>query len=202
MREGTHQLLVQAGGYAVVAETETADETVAACQSLHPDVALVDMRLRVGTGIDVTKRVRAAGLPVKILILTAFDDDQYLFPALAAGADGYLLKTSSSATLLDALVKVAAGQTVLDPAVTSKVLQRMRKGQDAGAADGQLTDREREVVAVLVHGGSNRQIAQALNISTFTVQVHLRNIFAKFQVSNRTEAVAYALAHGLASLTE
>lgn len=200
VREGTRQLLSQTGGFTVVAEAETVSETLDGCRRLHPEVLLADMRLRDETAVTVIKQLRKEDLAIRILVLTAFDDEDYLFPALSAGADGYVLKGSSSTVLIEALAKVAEGDMAVDPALTNRVLQRMRKPRDTDSGESTLTERELQVLTALRRGASNRDIAQALSISAFTVQVHLRNIFGKFHVSNRTEAVTYALAHRLVSL--
>jgi DNA-binding NarL/FixJ family response regulator len=203
VREGTRQLLERAEDVSVVGEAADGEMAVRLAASLAPDVVVMDVRMPKLTGLEATMRIKAAHPAMRVLILSAYEDDQYVFPLLEAGADGYLLKTTSGRDLVRAIHTVYAGQKVLDPHITDKVLSQLTARQPAhrGRATAEaLTERELEVLRALAGGKSNKEIADALFISTYTVQVHLRNIFGKLGVSSRTEAVTYALRQGWITL--
>jgi DNA-binding NarL/FixJ family response regulator len=204
VREGTRQLLEQAPDMEIVGEAADGLEAVRLASDLRPDVVVMDVRLPGMNGIEAT-RVIAARLPeVRILILSAYDDDSYVFPLLEAGASGYLLKTSSGAELAEAIRRVWAGETALSPRITAKLVGRLGHRGAYRAAEMQdgLTEREMEVLRATARGLPNKTIAGSLSISPQTVQVHLRNIFSKLGVGNRSEAVAYAIRHGWIRLEE
>lgn len=202
VREGTRQLLQQSPDLQIIAETADGAEAARLAQALAPDVIVMDVRMPGMSGLDATRAIRASAPRVRVLILSAYDDDRYLFPLLEAGASGYLLKTASGAELIDAIHVVHAGGTVFSPQVTGKVLQRVngRAPNPASAPIESLTEREMEVLRQAAHGRSNKAIATALTISPQTVQVHLRNIFSKLGVGSRSEATALALSRGWISL--
>jgi DNA-binding NarL/FixJ family response regulator len=155
-------------------------------------------------GIEATRTITARFPEMRILILSAYDDDSYVFPLLEAGASGYLLKTASGAELAEAIRRVAAGETALSPRISTKLVDHLGKRGSHRAAEMPegLTEREMEVLRATAYGQPNKTIAGSLAISPQTVQVHLRNIFSKLGVNNRSEAVAYAIRHGLISLGE
>ncbi|MGB8214495.1 MAG: response regulator transcription factor, partial [Anaerolineales bacterium] len=185
---------------------EAADglEAVRLATELHPDVVVMDVRMPKLNGIEATRTIAARFPDIRIVILSAYDDDSYVFPLLEAGASGYLLKTASGAELAEAIRRVIAGETVLAPRITSKLVDHLGKRGTHRAAEMPegLTGREMEVLRAAAFGQPNKTIASALSISPQTVQVHLRNIFSKLGVGNRSEAVAYAIRHGLISLEE
>jgi DNA-binding NarL/FixJ family response regulator len=153
-------------------------------------------------GIEATRAITTRFPKIKVLILSAYDDDSYVFPLLEAGASGYLLKTSSGAELAEAIRQVAAGQTALSPRVSTKIVNRMNTHQvyrTNTMLEG-LTEREMEVLRAAAHGDTNKVIAAKLGISAQTVQVHLRNIFGKLLVGSRAEAVARAIQSGWITL--
>jgi DNA-binding NarL/FixJ family response regulator len=202
VREGTRQLLQQAADMSIVAETPDGSEAIRLAQALAPDVIVMDVRMPGLSGLEATRAIKQQHPEIQVLILSAYDDDRYVFPLLEAGASGYLLKTASGAELIDAIRIVHAGGTVLSSQISSKVLQRLnRQPQPRGNGPAEvLSEREMEVLRQAAHGRSNKAIAEALSISPQTVQVHLRNIFGKLAVGSRSEAVAFALSHGWISL--
>lgn len=204
VREGTRQLLQQAPDLKIVAETSDGTETVPFAQSLLPDVIVMDVRMPGMNGLEATRAIKSVCPAIRILILSAYDDDSYIFPLLQAGASGYLLKTASGAELIDAIRIVNAGGTVFSSPVTDKMLQRVgaRPLAHTPHSPEDLTERELEVLHLAAMGSSNKVIANKLSISPQTVQVHLRNIFGKLGVNSRSEATAMALSRGWISLSD
>lgn len=199
VREGTRQLLEAAGGISVVGEAGDGEEAVRLAGLLRPDVVVMDVRMPRMGGLEATRRLKAMGQVPRVLILSAYEDDEYVLPLLEAGADGYLLKTTRGAELAKAIRTVYEGRTALDPVVAGKVVSHLTSRQQGYRAEGMaeaLTGREIEVLQAAARGMANKEIAEALCISSYTVQVHLRNIFGKLGVDNRTEAVTFALARG------
>ena len=202
VREGTRQLLEQSDDLIVVAEAATGEAAVRLCEELRPDVVVMDVHLPGINGIEATKLIRSKYPSIRVIVLSAYDDDRYVFPLLDAGASGYLLKTTSGANLADAIRSAFKGETVLDPQISDKVLSRLTHSRlyRAGLMSEGLTERELEVLRSVARGMSNKEIGEVLGISTNTVQVHLRNIFGKLGVGDRTEAVAYAIRQGWIAL--
>ena len=200
VREGTRQLLDRHEDLEVIGEGADGIEAVELVRRLSPDIVLLDISMPRMNGIEATKRIKEFAPQTSILILTAYDDDQYVFALLEAGAAGYLLKDVSGDELVRAIRAVHAGEPVLHPAIVRKVLDRVVRDQKASArspVDGEsLSDRELEVLRLAARGLSNAGIAQELDLSTRTVQVHLTHIFAKLGVGSRTEAVITALRRG------
>lgn len=206
VREGTRQLLEREPDLEVVGEAADGARAVALVEELSPDVAIVDISMPVMSGIEATTRIKSIRPNTAVLILTAYDDDQYVFALLAAGAAGYLLKDVPSAEVIRAVRAVHAGEPVLHPAIARKVLARFAKpseqeGQPPSDAAA-LSEREGEVLRLAACGFSNAEIAQRLYLSVRTVQVHLSHIFNKFGVSSRTEAVIVGLRSGLLRLED
>ena len=204
VREGTRQLLEQAPDLTIIGEAADGEEAVRLATELHPDVVVMDVRLPQLNGIEATKAIKDRHPDVLILILSAYDDDRYVFPLLDAGANGYLLKTASGAELARAIRTVQAGETALDPHIAHKVVERLthrQRYQGRDMTEG-LTDREVQVLQAVAQGKGNREIGEALFISPHTVQVHVRNIFGKLGVNNRIEAVAYAVRQGWITLED
>jgi len=202
VREGTRQLLEQSPDMEVVGEASDGAEAVQFAQDLHPDVIVMDVRLPRLNGIEATRMITARFPEIRVLILSAYDDDNYVFPLLEVGASGYLLKTASGAELAEAIRLVHAGQKALAPRITAKIMNRLGgRGsyRSVEMAEG-LTEREMEVLRAAAQGLPSKAMASMFAISPQTVQVHLRNIFAKLNVGNRSEAVAYAIRHGWITL--
>ncbi len=202
VREGTRQLLEQWPEFEIAGEAADGLEAVRLAEQLHPDVVVLDVRLPGLNGLEATRAIRGVFPHTHVLILSAYDNDRYVFPLLQAGASGYLLKTSSGAELAEAIRIVQRGETALSPQIAGKVVSRLA-GRLASPNPGgveKLTEREMEVLQAAAFGQSNKAIAASLAISPQTVQVHLRHIFSKLFVNSRAEAVAYAIGHGWISL--
>ena len=205
VRKGIREFLEEEeGDIQVVGEATNGKEAIEQVAELRPDVAVLDIRMPVITGIEATRRIKAQYPEVKVLVLTAYDDDPYIFALLKAGASGYILKTAGSSELMQAIRAVHRGESVLDPAVTQKVVAQLTTGRPAGAQEmvEALTDREIEVLRLVAKGLTNKAIGRELSISDRTVQGHLANIFGKLGVGTRTEAVLMAVQQGWIVLEE
>ena len=205
VRAGTRQLLEQEEDFKVVAEAADGEEAVQLAGSFNPDVAIIDIAMPKLDGIEATQQIKKLYPTVAILILSAYDDDQFVFSLLEAGAAGYLLKSVRGSELVNAVRAVYAGESVLHPSIARKVLNRFvdtaRKPQQKKPQEI-LTEREIEVLKLATRGLSNQEIADELYLSLRTVQTHLSHIFNKLQVSSRTEAVVRALKEGWVSLED
>lgn len=202
VREGTRQLLEQSADMRVIGEASDGLEAVRLADEIHPDVIVMDVRLPRLNGIEATRTITARLPKIKVLILSAYDDDSYVFPLLEAGASGYLLKTSSGAELAEAIRLVYAGQTALSPRISAKIINRLggRQAYRTSQMSEGLTEREMDVLRAAAQGRANKAIAVQLGITTQTVQVHLRNIFGKLGVNSRSEAIARAIQAGWITL--
>jgi DNA-binding NarL/FixJ family response regulator len=205
VREGTRQILEQEPDMEVVGEAEDGEEAVRQTGRARPNVAIVDIAMPGVDGIEATRQIKEQYPEVAVLILTAYDDDQFIFSLLEAGAAGYLLKSVRSHELVEAVRAVYAGESVLHPAIARKVLNRFTPA--AGAAKPEkpvetLSEREMEVLKLASRGLSNQEIADELYLSLRTVQAHLGHIFNKLRVSSRTEAVVRALKEGWVTLED
>jgi DNA-binding NarL/FixJ family response regulator len=198
VRQGIRQFLEEAGDVEVVAEAGDGAEAVRAVEAHQPDVAVLDIRMPGVTGVEATRQIKARFPQVRVLVLTAYDDDPYVFALLQAGADGYVLKTASGDELVRAVRTVHGGRTALSPEIAAKVVRQVTSGRPEGAADQvePLTDREIEVLRLAARGLTNRAIGHELGVSHRTVQGHLANIYGKMGVNSRTEAVTEALRRG------
>ena len=201
VRAGIRQLLESAGDIQVIAEAGDGEEAQALIQKHKPDVAVLDIQMPKASGIEVTRWVRAQMPEIGVLILTAYDDEPYVTAVLQAGANGYVLKTASTAELIQAVHDVYEGRSVLDPAITQKLMSSLFKGTEKKIIDP-LTDRELDVLRLAAKGFTNKAIGVQLSISDRTVQGHLAHIFAKLQANSRTEAVMRGVSLGLISQTD
>ena len=192
VRRGLRDLLEAAGGIAVVGEAGTADEALRRIPPTRPDVAILDVRLPDGDGVEVCREVRSSHPEVQCLILTSFSDDEALFQAIMAGAAGYLLKQVRGVDLVDAVRRVSAGQSLLDPAVTARVLDRLRKPPEDDERLARLTEQERRILDLIAEGLTNRQIAQRIHLAEKTVKNYVSNLLAKLGMERRTQAAVYA----------
>jgi DNA-binding NarL/FixJ family response regulator len=196
VRQGIRQFLEEEDDITVVAEAADGREAVALVAQYGPDVAVLDIQMPGMTGVEATREIRARFPGVCILILTAYDDDPYVFALLRAGADGYILKSAPAEELVRAVRAVAAGQTALSPEVARKVVQQVTAPDARASQPEPLTDREIEVLRLTARGLTNKAIGRELSISARTVQGHLANIYGKLGVYSRTEAVTEALRRG------
>ena len=209
VREGTKELLDREKDLQVVAEAGDGEEAVQLAAEHRPDVVIMDIAMPRLNGIEATQQIKAANPAIAVLVLTAYDDDQYVFALLEAGAAGYLLKDVCTGDLIKAIRAVHAGESVLHPAIARKVVNYFARRAAKRQTDeyeeselGQLTKREMEVLKLAARGMTNREIASGLTISARTVQVHLSNVFSKLGVGSRTEAVLYALRQGWLTLED
>jgi DNA-binding NarL/FixJ family response regulator len=200
VRAGIHQFIEQAGGMQVLAEASNGKEACELIQQLKPDVAVLDIQMPGMTGIEVTRWVRANHLTVGVLVLTAYDDEPYVQAVLRAGANGYVLKTSDPAEIIQGIRDVYHGKSVLDAGLARKIIEKLAQQEDLTPLEP-LTDRELQILGLAAKGYTNKAIAVQLGISDRTVQNHLANIFQKLNAESRTEAVMRAVSLGLISAT-
>jgi DNA-binding NarL/FixJ family response regulator len=195
VREGLKFLLEQQEDIEVVGESSTATEAAARIPAMRPDVAVLDARLPDGSGIEVCRTVRAVDPSINALILTSYDDDEALFAAIMAGASGYVLKEIRSSDLVSAIRHVAAGKSLIDPAMTATVLERIRKGPETPDELASLTDQERILLGHIAEGLTNRQIAEQMFLAEKTIKNYVSNLLAKLGLERRTQAAVFAAKH-------
>jgi DNA-binding NarL/FixJ family response regulator len=195
VRRGLKDLLEADGDIVVVGESGLALEAARRIPALRPHVAVLDGRLPDGSGIDVCREVRSAHPEIAALILTSYDDDEALFSAIMAGAAGYVLKQIRGNDLVDAVRRVAAGQSLLDPAVTARVLDRLRAGPEEDKALAPLTDQERRILELIGEGLTNRQIAERMFLAEKTVKNYVSSLLGKLGMERRTQAAVFAVKH-------
>ena len=203
VRDGLRVMLSRREEFVVVGEAENGLEAVAKVRELDPDVILMDLRMPELDGVEAMRQIRAENSEAKFLVLTTYDTDEYIFDAIEAGAKGYLLKDASREDLFQAISAVHRGESLVQPGVASRVLDRLAQltRQAGQAAEPQLlSDRELEVLQLMASGAANKQIASDLTISESTVKTHVTNIFQKLDVNHRTEAVTKAMSKGIIKL--
>ncbi len=195
VRRGIRDILADAPDIDVVGEAATARDGRDKILELRPDVAVLDARLPDGSGIDVCRDVRAADSNVRALILTSYDDDSALLTAILAGASGYVLKEIGGVDLVDAVRRVAAGQSLLDPQMTDRVIERIQRRDDRPepAELKMLSAREREVLTLIAEGLTNRQMADRLVLTETTVKTYVSRVFTKLDVERRAQAAVLAM---------
>jgi DNA-binding NarL/FixJ family response regulator len=192
VRRGVRELLEAVDDFEVVGEAGTAEEALSRIPPTRPDVAIIDMRLPDGNGVEVCREVRSREPQVQCLILTSFADDEALFDSIMAGAAGYLLKQIKGTDLVDAIRRVAEGQSLLDPEITARVLERLRKGDEEDERIASLTPQERKILDLIAEGMTNRQIAEQLFLAEKTVKNYVSNLLSKLGMERRTEAAVFA----------
>lgn len=204
VREGTRQLLEREPDLEVVAEASDGEEAVKLTGVTKPDVAIIDINMPKLDGIGATKKIKELYPRTSILILSAYDDDQFVFSLLEGGAAGYLLKSASNREIIDAVRAVNTGDSVLSPSIARKVLNRFGSSSKTLETKPKelLTERELEVLKLATMGLSNQDIADRLFLSLRTVQAHLTHIFNKLEVGSRTEAIVHALKQGWINLND
>jgi two-component system response regulator DevR len=192
VRAGLRELLEQDGDIEIVGESGSAQEAIARIPALRPDVAVLDARLPDGNGIDVCREVRSVDPSIHGLILTSYEDDEALFAAIMAGAAGYVLKQIRGTDLVDAVRRVATGQSMLDPAVTQRVLERIRTGVEAPNELKSLTEQERRILLHIAEGLTNREIGAKMFLAEKTVKNYVSSLLAKLGLERRTQAAVFA----------
>jgi len=192
VREGLRTLLSRHQDIAVVGEVGTMAEAIEAAAKARPDVVIMDVRLPDGSGVEACRAIREARPETQVIMLTSYADDEALFASIVAGASGYLLKQTRGQAVVDAIQAVAQGRSLLDPDVTGKVLERVRRGREQeDPAIASLTDQERKVLEQLAEGKTNREIGTALFLSEKTVKNYVSRILDKLGLSRRAQAAAY-----------
>jgi len=200
VRDGLAAVLSRRPDITVVGEASNGVEAVEKAGQLHPDVILMDLRMPEMDGAEAMRRIRQRDPDVRFLVLTTFDNDEYIFEAIQAGAKGYLLKDASREDLFRAVAAVYRGESLIQPAVASRVLDRFVELSQRTVPGETLSEREIEVLRLMARGAANKEIAAALVISESTVKTHIANIFQKLDVNDRTEAVTTALQKGIIRL--
>jgi NarL family two-component system response regulator LiaR len=202
VRKGIQALLATEPDLEVVGEGEDGSQAVSLYEQLEPDLLLMDLLMPKMDGIEAIRRIKEKHPDAKILILTSFAADEHVFPAIKAGALGYLLKDTDPEHLVGAIRQVNGGDSSLSPTIARKVLEEIFRPTDQPLSADPLTRRELEVLKVLAKGRSNKDIAGELSISETTVRTHVSNILAKLHLASRTEAALYALKEGMTDLEE
>jgi len=202
VREGLRALIDTERGMELVGEASDGDEAVGKAQALQPDVVLLDLVMPRSGGIEAIGEIRRVAPDARILVLTSFAEDDKVFPAIKAGAQGYLLKDASPAELLRAIREVYRGEPSMHPTIARKLMVELQRSSDLPPTEDPLTEREAEVLGLVAQGLTNQEIADRLYVSERTVRTHVSNILSKLHLANRTQAALYALRKGLASLDE
>ena len=191
VRQGVRALLESSGDIVVVGEAANASDAIARIPALRPDVAILDVRVPDGNGIEVCREVRSR-VGTHCLMLTSYSDDEALFEAIMAGAAGYVLKQVRGTELLTAVRRVAAGESLLDPAITERVLNRLRSHSDEDPRLARLTPQERRILHLIADGMTNRQIAREMHLAEKTIKNYVSNLLTKLGMERRTEAAVFA----------
>jgi NarL family two-component system response regulator LiaR len=202
VRKGICALLATEPGIEVIGEARDGMEAISQAQATEPDVILMDLVMPGTDGLEATRRISACQPQARILVLTSFAGDDQIFPAIKAGALGYLLKDSEPEQLVQAIQQVYRGESSLHPSIARRLLRELSSPSGKGPDTDSLTEREIEVLRLVAQGQSNREISVKLTISEATVRTHVSNILSKLNLCSRTQAALYALREGLASLRD
>jgi DNA-binding NarL/FixJ family response regulator len=192
VRNGLRALLEASGDIAIVGEAGTVEEALARIPPTRPNVAVLDVRLPDGSGIEVCREIRSRWPEIACLMLTSYADDEALFAAIMAGAAGYMLKRVRSTDLIDAVRRAGEGESLLDPSLTERVLERLRAGPKEDKRLASLTPQERRILELITEGHTNRQIADEMILAEKTVKNYISNVLAKLGVERRTQAATFA----------
>ena len=190
VRKGLTTLISRQQDLSVAGEAGTAAEAVEKASELAPDVVVLDIRLPDASGIEACREIRSQNSNIKVLMLTSYSDEEAVMGSIMAGASGYLLKEIRSQEIVEAIRQVGAGRSLLDPAVTAGVLERVRRGKDDDKLD-QLTNQEQAILELVAQGKTNKEISQEVNLSDKTVKNYVSNILGKLEVARRSQAAAY-----------
>lgn len=193
VRRGLADLLGVESDLEVVGEANSVAEAMVRIPATQPDVAVLDVRLPDGSGVEVCRDIRSQMPDVKCLMLTSFSDDEALFDAIMAGASGYVLKEIRGHDLVDAIRQVAAGKSLLDPSLTQKVLERLRRGSEEDERLAALSDQERRILELIGEGMTNRQIGEQMHLAEKTVKNYVSSLLAKLGMERRTQAAAFVV---------
>ncbi len=192
VRMGLRTLLERRDNIAVVGEAGTVEEAIAAAERTEPDVIVMDIRLPDGNGVDACREIRSHRLETKVIMLTSYADDEAIYGSIMAGASGYLLKQTRGQDLASAIERVAAGESLLDPGITEKVLKRMRELAEGESDDlAALTPQERKIIGLIAEGKTNKEIAEDVFLSDKTVKNYVSSILSKLNLRRRSEAAAF-----------
>jgi NarL family two-component system response regulator LiaR len=200
VREGLRNLMLTTSDIDVVGEAENGLEAIRLAEKLKPDVILMDLVMPQMDGIEAIKNINAKHITANILVLTSFSEDDKVFPAIKAGALGYLLKDTAPQEVLNAIREIARGESFLHPTIARKLIKEINQPPQLPAADHPLTEREMEVVTLIAQGLSTQEISKKLTITERTVCTHVSNILNKLHLANRTQVALYALRGGLTKL--
>ncbi len=202
VREGLRALIDTEPGMELVGEASDGLEAVQKSAALEPDVILLDLVMPSKGGLEAIREIKEQNPRARILVLTSFAEDEKVFPAIKAGAQGYLLKDSSPRELLQAIRDIHHGQPSMHPTIARKLMREIQRGSEQPPAEEPLTEREVEVLSLVAQGFANQEIADQLFVSERTVRTHVSNILSKLHLANRTQAALYALRKGFASLDQ
>ena len=200
VREGLATMLSRQGNIEVVGEAENGAVAIEKADSTRPDIILMDLRMPEVDGVEAMRRIKEAHPEINFIVLTTYNNDEYIFKGIEAGARAYLLKDSPREDLFKAIEAVSRGESLIEPAVAGRVLDRLTELSRQGAQKMELSQRETEVLELIARGTGNKQIALNLSISESTVKTHIQSIFQKLEVNDRTEAVTKALSRGIIRL--
>ena len=204
VREGTREIIQREPDMEVVGEADDGNQAVRMTGKLHPDIVIMDIVMPNLNGIEATKQIKAKYPDTAVLILTAYDDEHYIFASLDAKASGYLLKTARGQELISTIRAIRGGESVLQPSIARKVIERYHSATKPGSKGmtGPLTKKEMDVLRLAAKGITNKEIAEELNLKVQTVRSRLKKVFRQLNVSSRTEAVMYAMKKGWISINE
>jgi DNA-binding NarL/FixJ family response regulator len=198
VRQGLAALLDRSTGFQVVAQAGSVEESIAAARRFRPDLVIMDVRLPDGSGIEACREIRAELPDTRVMMLTSYPDEEAVLSAIIAGASGYLLKQIRGRDLISALESVGRGESLLDPAVTEKVLERVRRVATTGGDElADLTSQERKILLLVAEGKTNKEIASEIFLSDKTVKNYVSSILSKLNLQRRTQAAAFVAKHHL-----